>query len=151
MPHESSGAAPAREETGVISKKMGKRAEKRYRDAYRVAGFVIGVGTAAKAAGVIFGFVIAVFLASEIPGANAELTGAGWGLMIFALFFVVGVIISAQGQTLRASLDAAVHSSPFLDTVAKARAMGIEVDEEDDPEELAEELQSRAQLGWPGL
>jgi hypothetical protein len=51
------------------------------------------------------------------------------GLLIaglwFALFFVLGIIVSAQGQILKANLDSAVNTSPFLTTQQKARVMDL--------------------------
>ena len=47
------------------------------------------------------------------------------GATACALYFVLGVFISAQGQLLKATLDAAVHTSPFLDDEEKAAALGI--------------------------
>ena len=43
----------------------------------------------------------------------------------FALFFVLGVLVSAQGQILRATLDSAVNSSPFLTNDQRASIMKL--------------------------
>jgi hypothetical protein len=53
----------------------------------------------------------------------------GAGLLIsglwFALFFVLGTIVSAQGQILKANIDCAVNTAPFLTSQQKARVMGL--------------------------
>ncbi len=43
----------------------------------------------------------------------------------FALFFVSGVLLSAQGQLLRASLDVAVNTSPGLTDAEKTRMLKV--------------------------
>ncbi|MBE3039233.1 MAG: hypothetical protein IMZ62_10530 [Chloroflexi bacterium] len=55
-----------------------------------------------------------MMLAGAIPGAVVAL--ASW---------VMGVVISAQGQMLLASLDTAVSVSPFLEPDQKARVLGL--------------------------
>jgi hypothetical protein len=42
------------------------------------------------------------------------------------LLFVLGVLISAQGQMTRASLDGAVYASPFLSDQDRLEVMRIE-------------------------
>jgi hypothetical protein len=41
------------------------------------------------------------------------------------VFYFFGVVVTALGQNLQASLDTAVHSSPFLDDQEKRQAMGL--------------------------
>jgi hypothetical protein len=41
------------------------------------------------------------------------------------VFWVIGIIVAAQGQHLRASLDCAVHGSPFLSNEQKRQAQGV--------------------------
>jgi hypothetical protein len=50
------------------------------------------------------------------------------GLIVAALFFVVGIIVAAQGQLLKATLDTAVHSSPFLTDDLRAVIMSLRAD-----------------------
>jgi len=47
------------------------------------------------------------------------------GAIAFAFFWLGGVIISASGQLIRASLDGAVNTSPFLNQDQKAEAMDV--------------------------
>jgi len=48
-----------------------------------------------------------------------------FGIFAGALFYIVGVLVSAQGQILKASLDGAVNSSPFLADEHRARIMSL--------------------------
>ena len=41
----------------------------------------------------------------------------------FVLFFALGIIVSAQGQILKADLDGAVNTSPFMTDDQKAHVM----------------------------
>jgi hypothetical protein len=41
------------------------------------------------------------------------------------LFYLLGVLVAAQGQTLLASLDSAVNSSPFLTNHQKAEILSL--------------------------
>lgn len=88
----------------------------RYTDAYLVARTINGLGEGIKIAGFALGglIVLAGFAAaSKIGGAfgfGAILLGAVVALPIY----VLGVLVSAQGQILKATLDTAVNSSPLL-------------------------------------
>jgi hypothetical protein len=74
---------------------------------------------------------IATTIVNGQVGNRPDISGLFWtvstfsGAFVWFLFFVFGVIVSAQGQQLLATLDAAVHSSPFMDTAAKAQAMSL--------------------------
>jgi hypothetical protein len=48
-------------------------------------------------------------------------SGALGGIIIY----VIGVLVSAQGQILKATLDTAVHTSPFLDDDQRLIAMRL--------------------------
>ena len=105
----------------------------RYRKSYRAAGTAETVGLVLK----IFGCVVTFLLFALI----VSVTGTPWvtsrvdttflffallsSIMAGALFFALGVIVSALAQQLKANLDAAVNSSPFLDVPAKAKAMSL--------------------------
>lgn len=107
---------------------------RRYRDSYRVAAFVIVVGGIVQ----LVGFVISVAIGAG--GYSAAVTQFRFrqteqyttiaaslftALVAFVIFFIAGVLVRAQGQSLRASLDCAVHSSPFLTNEEKASAMRL--------------------------
>jgi len=106
----------------------------RYKTGYRNAQVAETMGLVLK----IFGCVIAFLLFTLMM----SITGSSFGapsriettfllfallssIMSGAMFFALGVIVSALGQQLKANLDAAVNSSPFLDVPAKARAMSL--------------------------
>jgi VIT1/CCC1 family predicted Fe2+/Mn2+ transporter len=98
----------------------------RYRDAYRVSGVISGLGTTIKIVGAIVAAIPIVigffFSGSDIRFLLAALCFGG---IVWALFFFVGVIVSAQGQILNACLDIAVNGSPHIDAEEKADIMSI--------------------------
>lgn len=47
------------------------------------------------------------------------------GAVVVAIFYVFGIVLSALGQNLMATLDTAVYASPFLTQEQKAQAMNI--------------------------
>jgi hypothetical protein len=51
--------------------------------------------------------------------------GAVLGALVGGLFFLFGILISAQGQILLAQADSAIHTSPFLTEEEKAKAMSL--------------------------
>jgi alpha/beta superfamily hydrolase len=96
--------------------------QSRYVDAYRVASTMAGFGNTIKLAGFIFGAWIFFWAVGslESPG-----LGAVAAFVIGAIFVVIGIIVDAQGQMLKAALDTAVNSSPFLNNGQKAAAMSL--------------------------
>jgi hypothetical protein len=96
----------------------------RYRDAYRVGAALVGFGNAIKIAGAILAGIIVIGSLSELNGLVAA---AGVFLSVAAglLFWICGVLVAAQGQVLRATLDNAVNSSHFLTDPERADAMGL--------------------------
>ena len=96
---------------------------KRYKDAYTVATVIISFGTALKAIGFLFG--IGLFIAGFAFTENAHgmpdsaktvyiVSGAVLGIILWLIFYVLGVLSSCQGQVLRAGLDEAVYVCPFF-------------------------------------
>jgi hypothetical protein len=115
---------------------------KRYTDSYRAAKFQTGIGTIVKIASIAVGVLIAlvaVIAASSIPiqqpgffGPTVSIVaplvqglGVLGGAVIAGIGFLFGVMISAQGQLLKASLDAAVNTSPFLANEDRAEVMSL--------------------------
>jgi hypothetical protein len=105
---------------------------KRYRDAYIVARVTNGFGGMIKSAGVIIavllvllGFMIASNSRPSDPMAILGIVGIVFGIITGALFYIIGVLVSAQGQILKASLDSAVNSSPFLANEHRAKIMSL--------------------------
>lgn len=103
---------------------------KRYEGAYRVARLTNVAGHLLKAAAVflglgalvVFGFGIKADYLERGFAAIVALLAAG---AVFLLFFAAGLVVSAQGQSLKANLDSAVHSSPFLNGEQKAKVMSV--------------------------
>jgi hypothetical protein len=47
------------------------------------------------------------------------------GFVVWLPFWILGVVVAAQGQILKAVLDTAVNSSPFLSNDEKAKIMSL--------------------------
>lgn len=98
----------------------------RYKDGYAVANSILGIGGMVKIASWVLALLIAI-----VGTKAASDVGLGFGaaLIAAALFgfggWLGGVLLSAQGQLLLASLDQAVGASPFLDTEQKATILSL--------------------------
>jgi len=110
------GYAPAAVYTGA-------GASPAYTDAYRVASSLGFFGAAAKGIGLLLllAFVLAGFAAaSELSGGNEDqqflfvAAGAMSGGVVGLPFFLLGVLVSAHGQLLRATLDTASHTARLV-------------------------------------
>ena len=100
----------------------------RYRDGYRVGAALEGLGTTIKVVGAVLGgtIVIGSLSAGSGPlGVGAVVAGIFIAAIVGALFWVSGVVVAAQGQILRATLDNAVASSHFLTDTERAGAMAL--------------------------
>jgi hypothetical protein len=88
----------------------------RYADAYLIARTVNGTGQSIKVVGFVAAgiTVLAGLLAARDLGASAGFAGFFLGALMALPFYALGVLISAQGQILMATLDTAVNSSPLL-------------------------------------
>lgn len=95
----------------------------RYRDAYSVARVTIGAGNGVK----VIGFIIGTVLAIMSFGAEGSFVFLGLmaALVAGVFVYVAGVMISAQGQILLATLDSAVNTSPLLDNEQKAQILTV--------------------------
>ena len=102
----------------------------RYRDAYRVGTLAVGFGSLLKGIGWALGGI--ALLSSLFVGGQGE--SENWKLMfggvilaviLWAIFFFFGVLVSAIGEILRATLDTAVHTSPLLSDKERREAMGL--------------------------
>lgn len=112
---------------------------KRYSDAFHTAKVLVGLGTTLKILAACLGGGLAVFSAlivlislaainksaGAIVGLGLGASGVFLGILVGVLAFLFGVHLSAQGQILRATLDTAVNSSPFLTDPEKAQAMSL--------------------------
>jgi len=113
----------------------------RYRDLYRAASLLSGLGTTVKTSGIVVATVILFFwfivgIATVSETSSSQFTGAVgffvcmiigvvFGALVGGLFFLLGILISAQGQLLMAHADSAVHTSPFLSDLERAAAMSL--------------------------
>jgi hypothetical protein len=89
------------------------------------------IGGIIKGIGIVIG---AILVAVGLIAASA-FNGVGGGVTIIAslisglfngiMVYVIGVLISALGHILKANLDSAVHSSPFLTDEQRAGVMRL--------------------------
>lgn len=87
-----------------------------YGDAYLVIETINGVGQTTKVVGFLLaGVVIVAGLATANSlGAVALLAGFFFGALVALPLYALGVLISAQGQILKASVDTAVNTSQLV-------------------------------------
>jgi hypothetical protein len=100
----------------------------RYADGYTAAGFIVGFGTVIKVVSFIAGALVLMgFIASNfhmgVASSVAGFAGMIFGALIAFVGFIAGVMVSAQGQMLKATLDSAVNTSPFLENQERRRIM----------------------------
>ena len=109
---------------------------RRYQDSYIIAKTANTFGNLAKIVGFVVAGVIAFIglLLTFITVASFRDSGVGFvvflialtlGAVIGSIFYVLGILLSALGQNLMATLDAAVHGSPFMSDEQKAQAMNL--------------------------
>lgn len=102
---------------------------RRYADAYGVAQVVDGFGSLIKAVGITIGalFVLGglVIGSQGAIGVMFAVAAVGIGACIATIVWVLGILVSANGQILKASLDVAVNSSRFLNDDDVASVMGL--------------------------
>jgi hypothetical protein len=119
---------------GSLEERVSPEVVGRYSDAYRVARATVLIGTLIKVFGVLLGLLVGGGLFALVATQGRLFGGTGAvgfvaGLLLgggtFAFFFVLGVVISAQGQLIKATLDGAVNSSPFLTNEERAEAMSL--------------------------
>lgn len=136
---ESVSGTPGVAEATIDGSRRSERGQivvKRYDDAYRVAKAIVTLGGTIKVVGLILAVLIAIYGIIFM-----DQTGRGFapppldyssligGVVIAAIVgvscYVVGTLVAAYGQILKANLDCAVNSSPFLTDELKAEAMSI--------------------------
>lgn len=100
----------------------------RYFDAYLTARAINGVGALIKMLGIVLAVLIALGVFA-ISGDARDIRLILGGLILAAALgvpiYVLGILVAAQGQILKATLDTAVHSSPFLTDDQRASIMSI--------------------------
>ena len=118
---------------------------KSYTDAYAVAGRVTACGKAIKTAGAVL--VILIILAAVITADYLKMFYPLAGLIIAGvagyLSYWAGLLFCAQGQILKASLDNAVNSSPFMGNEIKAKVLSIGERKMENPKEAIPGIYSR--------
>lgn len=100
---------------------------KRYSEAYNAPGSMTRLGNLLVAAGVVLGS--AVFISGLVAGSEVGFAFL-FALWILAGFIAVlgcgvGKIVVAQGNILRAALDNAVNTSPFLSDADRLDLMSV--------------------------
>jgi hypothetical protein len=132
-------------------KNPGSAFVQRYGDLYRAARVMVGLGNTIKMVGIglasvifVFWFIVGLAATSQTqssspfgpgPGTPSAaglvlffvclMIGVAFGALVGGLFFLLGVLIAAQGQLLMAHADSAVHTSPFLTHEQRAAAMSL--------------------------
>jgi hypothetical protein len=119
----SQAAATARSNPMTVA----DAAAKRYSTGYFVARGITGVGAAIKVIGVVLGLLIAIiaFIVGSQTSFIFGLVGLVVALAVAVPVYVLGILVSAQGQLMKAVIDSAIHTSPFLDPHQKASAMSL--------------------------
>ncbi|MCU1264920.1 MAG: hypothetical protein JWM21_1238 [Acidobacteria bacterium] len=105
---------------------------KRYKDAYIVATITNGFGGIIKGIGAVIGGVLLLvgllIVGNGRPGDATFAMGVvivAAGVVSGVWFYIAGVLVSAQAQILKASIDGAVNSSPFLTNEHRATIMSL--------------------------
>jgi hypothetical protein len=107
----SEASAPSPGATGAVPASL----RRRYQDAYLTARTITAVGATVKVlAFVVGGLVALVGLAAGSQSTQFAIGGVILGVILAFPFYVFGVLVSAQGQILKATLDTAVNSSQLL-------------------------------------
>lgn len=94
----------------------------RYRDAYLVAKATGAIGLVIKNLGLALGalIVIVALAIAASDGAQFALIGIFAGIAVAIPVYILGILVSAQAQILKATLDTAVNTSPLLSNEDKA-------------------------------
>ena len=102
---------------------------KRYRDAYLVSRATISIGKTFKTVGLVTAVLIFIMAAIIATAANSHLPllleGTFVALATGGHCYIIGVLVSALGHILKAVLDGAVNSSPFLTDEQRMRIMSL--------------------------
>jgi hypothetical protein len=103
---------------------------KRYTDAYLTARAITSVGATVKILANLLGGGIA--LVGIIAGMKSVgfiggmIIGAVLGAILATPIYVLGILVSAQGQILKATLDTAVNSSQLLNKAEMRKIMSLD-------------------------
>ena len=104
----------------------------RYRDAYHVARATTAIGGTVKVIGIVLAslvvlvvIAIALYAFNERGIMQVSIPAVVFGLIFGIPVYVLGILVSAHGQVLKATLDSAVHTSPFLTDDQKLKVMSL--------------------------
>src|ERR1035437_10359292 len=100
----------------------------RYTDAYRVAGVIVGVGNLVKMLGIVAGVVVVLVgfgIADSMHTPGAIIASLPFGQVTWLLLWALGILGAAQGVRLKANIDEAVNTSPFLVDDQRAQIMSL--------------------------
>jgi hypothetical protein len=106
----------------------------RYRDAYGGGNTIVGIGATIKVIGIVLAGLILLMsllggdaISDQVGGVGfaSILTGGIGATIVGLLFWLAGVLVSAQGQILLATLDTAVNQSPFLTNEERLIAIAL--------------------------
>jgi uncharacterized YccA/Bax inhibitor family protein len=116
---------------GVTARDNSASVQVRYVNAYRAATITITFGIIVQivgAAAAALALLVSLGVVAQNQSTGSLALGAFSGLtgiVIGIALGLFGTFIRAQGELLRATLDTAVNSSPFLTTDQKGEAMGL--------------------------
>jgi hypothetical protein len=126
----------ARDEQHEVPQALERAVTDRYSNGYLVARFTCGIGWTIQLLACLLGLGL-ICLGTNVSelglGWNMGIRGASSGMLaglavaiLVALpVYAMGVLVRAQGEMVKASLDAAVHTSPFLTDAQRAKAMRL--------------------------
>jgi hypothetical protein len=104
---------------------------RRYDDAYLLSRATVAIGNAVKVIGVVLAVLIVagifVFTSQNRGGDSLlpVLVGIVPAAIVGMVCYALGTLVAAAGQILRATLDVAVNTSPFLSNELRAEMMSI--------------------------
>jgi hypothetical protein len=98
------------------SKRGGRSVLPRYMDAYLVARAIVAVGLTVKVSAFVIGAGVVLILLATAGSESARLAigSLGLGIIVGIPIYVLGILVGALGQILKATLDTAVNTSPLL-------------------------------------
>ena len=101
----------------------------RYTDSYLVARTVVGFGFTVKILAFLIGICVAAISIFTAAKSHSSITFFGGLVIAFVVavpIYILGVLVSAQGQILKATLDTAVNSSQFLTKEEMRQIMSLD-------------------------
>lgn len=129
-----SGSLPADSSISRVprSDAVARSVMSRYRDAYHVARATTAIGGTVKVIGIVLAslvvlvvIAIALYAFNERGIMQVSIPAVVFGLIFGIPVYVLGILVSAHGQVLKATLDSAVHTSPFLTDDQKLKVMSL--------------------------